>query len=93
MQFCTRIQLGRLDIYEVLMLLKEVKEHVFRLSPDDRLALAAAIIESLQKSPAAASERINAVERMRGLLKMDQPAPTDEEVSKMLEERRVRKYI
>ncbi|GAA6622961.1 hypothetical protein NUACC26_087860 [Scytonema sp. NUACC26] len=30
---------------------------------------------------------------MKGLLKTDQPAPTDEQVEAMLEERRVEKYI
>jgi hypothetical protein len=30
---------------------------------------------------------------MRGLLKTDQPAPTDKEVAAMLEERRVEKYL
>jgi hypothetical protein len=30
---------------------------------------------------------------MRGLLKTDQPAPTDEEVAAMLEERRAEKFL
>lgn len=38
-------------------------------------------------------EKSDAINRMRGLLKTLEPAPTDEEVEKMLEERRVKKYL
>ncbi len=38
-------------------------------------------------------EKSNAIDRMRGLLKTMESAPTDEEVEKMLEERRVKKYL
>jgi hypothetical protein len=75
------------------MLLQEVKEQVFKLPPSDRLALVTAIIESLQDSSVSASERSSAVQRMRGLLKTNQPAPTDEEVAAMLDRRRVDKYF
>ncbi|MBD2525302.1 MULTISPECIES: hypothetical protein [unclassified Nostoc] len=75
------------------MLLQELKEQVFKLPPSDRLALVSAIIESLQDTPISEPERSSAIRRMRGLLKTDQPAPTDEEVAVMLEERRVDKYL
>jgi hypothetical protein len=75
------------------MLLQEVKEQVFKLPPSDRLALVSAIIESLQDQPVSRADRSGAIQRMRGLLKTDQPAPTDEEVAAMLEERRVEKYL
>lgn len=75
------------------MLLQEVKEQAFKLPPSDRLALVGAIIESLQNTPVSESDRSGAIRRMRGLLKTDQPAPTDEEVVTMLEERRVEKYF
>ena len=75
------------------MLLQEVKEQVFKLPPSDRLALVTAIIESLQDAPVPASDRSSAIQRMRGLLKTNQPAPTDEEVTAMLDKRRVDKYI
>ncbi len=75
------------------MLLQEVKEQVFKLPPSDRLALISAIIESLQDQPVSAGDRSGAIQRMRGLLKTDQPAPTDEEVAAMLDERRVEKYL
>lgn len=48
-----------------------------------------AIIESLQDQPVTRVDRSGAIQRMRGLLKTDQPAPTDEEVAAMLEARRV----
>ncbi|MEG4574525.1 hypothetical protein QUA56_17790 [Microcoleus sp. N3A4] len=75
------------------MLLQEVKEHVFKLPPSDRLALVGAIIESLQDRPVTGADRSGAIQRMRGLLKTDQPAPTDEDVAAMLEARRVEKYL
>jgi hypothetical protein len=75
------------------MLLQEVKEQVFKLPPRDRLALVSAIIESLQDQPVSVTDRSGAIKRMRGLLKTDQPAPTDEEVAAMLDERRVERYL
>ncbi len=40
----------------------------------------------------AIAERAAAIRQMRGLLKTDQPAPTDQEVAAMLEARRTEKY-
>ena len=75
------------------MLLQEVKEQVFKLPPSDRLALVSAILESLQDRPVSGVDRSGAIQRMRGLLKTDQLAPTDEEVVAMLESRRAEKYL
>jgi hypothetical protein len=75
------------------MLLQEVKEQVFKLSPTDRRELVTAIIASLQDTPAAATDRAGAIQRMRGLLKTEQAAPTDAEVKAMLNDRRVKKYL
>jgi hypothetical protein len=75
------------------MLLQEVKEQVFKLSPTDRRELVTAIIASLQDPPVAATDRVGAIQRMRGLLKTDQAAPTDAEVMAMLDARRVEKYL
>ncbi|MEQ8466931.1 hypothetical protein [Coleofasciculus sp. E1-EBD-02] len=75
------------------MLLQNLKEEAVKLSPSDRLALVSAIIESLQNTPIAKPGRSSAIRRMRGLFKTDQPAPTDQEVAAMLEERRVEKYL
>ena len=75
------------------MLSQNLKAQVLELTPSDRLALISVIVESLQESPVSKSERSAAIRRMRGLLKTDRPAPTDEEVAAMLEERRVEKYL
>jgi len=75
------------------MLLPELKAQVFKLPPSDRLALVTAIVESLQDTLVSQPERSGAIQRMRGLLKTDKPAPTDQEVVAMLEERRVEKYL
>ena len=75
------------------MLLQEVKEQVFKLPPKDRLALVSAIIESLQEAVISQPDRSGAIQWMRGLLKTDQPAPTDEEVATLLDERRIEKYF
>ncbi len=39
------------------------------------------------------AQRANAIQKMRGLLKTDQPAPTNQDVAGMLEERRIEKYL
>ncbi len=75
------------------MVLQELKEQVYKLSVSDRLALVSLIIESLQATPSLQPDKSNAVGRMRGFLKTDQPAPTDEEVEAMLEEQVVERYL
>lgn len=40
-----------------------------------------------------AKRRADAIKNMKGLLKADQPTPTDEEVTVMLETRRTEKYL
>lgn len=75
------------------MLLQELKEQVYSLSVNDRLALVSAIIESLQDIPILDRDRSSAIKRMRGLLKTDRAAPTDEQVEAMLEAQRVEKYL
>ena len=75
------------------MSLQELKEQIYKLPEHDRLALISAIAESLQDKPKSQTERSGAIERMRGMLKTDQPAPTDEEVATMLEERRMERYL
>ncbi|MBW4622062.1 MAG: hypothetical protein KME17_22245 [Cyanosarcina radialis HA8281-LM2] len=75
------------------MSLQELKEQAFKLSVRDRLSLISAIIESLQEMPSSSPERSRAIGRMRGLLKTDRSAPTDEEVVTLLEERQVEKYL
>jgi hypothetical protein len=75
------------------MLSKSLKAQVLELTPSDRLALISVIIESLQASPVSKSERSAAIQRMRGLLKTERPAPTDEEVTAMLAEKRAEKSL
>ena len=75
------------------MLPQDLKAQVLKLTPSDRLALIAAIVESLQDVTVAQHDRSGAIRRMRGLLKTEQPAPTDEEVTAMLEEKRADKYL
>ena len=47
----------------------------------------------MQNTSIAQPDRSLAIKRMRSLLKTNQPAPTDEEVAVMLEERRVEKSL
>jgi hypothetical protein len=75
------------------MSLQELKEQVLKLSVSDRLSLMSVIVESLQEISSLTPDRSGAIRRMRGLLKIDQAAPTDEEVAVMLEERRAEKYL
>ncbi|MDJ1171285.1 hypothetical protein PMG71_17795 [Roseofilum sp. BLCC_M154] len=75
------------------MSLQEVKQQVVKLSVRERLSLVSFIIESLPELRISTAERSRAIEQMRGLLKIDKPAPTDEEVKAILEERRIDKYL
>lgn len=75
------------------MFSQELKSQILKLSPSDRLALISVIVESLQDTPARQPDRSGAIQRMRGLLKIDQPTPTDEEVETMMKERRVENYL
>ncbi|MBE8968864.1 hypothetical protein IQ277_22355 [Nostocales cyanobacterium LEGE 12452] len=75
------------------MSLQELKEQARQLPASDRLELVRAIIESLQDVPTQLPERSRIIKQMKGLLKTDQPALTDEQVEFMLEERRVEKYL
>lgn len=69
------------------MSLKELKEQAFKLSPDDRLELVSAIIKSLQDRPNSQQDRSAAIQRMWGLLKTEQTAPTDQVVEMILKGR------
>jgi hypothetical protein len=69
------------------MLSQDLRAQVLELTPSDRLALIATIVESPQNTLVTQPERSSAIQRMRGLLKTEQPAPSDEEVATMLAER------
>jgi hypothetical protein len=60
---------------------------------ETRLELVRAIVESLQDVPTQPPERSRIIKQMKGLLKTDQPSPTDEQVKFILEERRMEKYF
>jgi hypothetical protein len=75
------------------MLLQELKGQVLRLSVSDRLEIVRSIIDSIQDIPSPNPNRTRAIRRMKGLLKTNQPAPTDAEVEVMLDQRRVEKYL
>lgn len=79
--------------------LQQLKAEAIKLSSQERLELVRVIVESLQNSPVPESDcspsgrhRFAAINRMRGLLVTDRPAPTDAEVAAMLEERLTEKY-
>ncbi|MFN6501695.1 MAG: hypothetical protein RMX65_032555 [Nostoc sp. DedQUE01] len=75
------------------MSLQELKEQAFKLSVSDRLALVSAIIDSLQNTLSSQPNRKALIQQMRGLLKTDQPSPTDAEIEEILQARRVEKYF
>jgi hypothetical protein len=81
-------------LIEVLfMSLQDLKEQARQLNVNDRLELVQSIIESLQNNSSQQPERSRVIKQMKGLLKTDQPAPSDEQVEAMLEERRLEKYL
>ncbi len=75
------------------MSLQEIKQQAPELSVSDRLALVSAIIQSLQDTLSPQLDRKLLINQMRGLLKTDQPPPTDDQVETMLEEYRAQKYL
>lgn len=68
------------------MSLQELKKQACQLPANERL-------ESLQDFPSQQPERSRIIKQMKGLLKTNQPAPTDEQVKAMLEKRREEKYL
>ena len=61
----------------------------------DRIALASRILQSLEREvprPAAAAVARKMPPDIRGALVTDKPPPTDEEVERILEEERLRKF-
>lgn len=84
------------------MSLQDLKAQSRQLTVNDRLELVRSIIESLQDTPSQEPQRSQrdiclsrsrVIKQMKGLLKTDQPAPTDEQVEAMLEERCLEKYL
>ena len=79
------------------MTLQELEQQVHQLSISERLSLLNSITRSLQRDlaqPHAPSDKRKLVEQLRGCLKQPgEPAPTDEEIDAMREERLVKKYL
>jgi hypothetical protein len=75
------------------MSLQELKDQVRTLPVSERLELVSSIIDSLKETPNLHPNRTSSIKQMKGLLKTDKLAPTDEEVEAMLEERRVEKFL
>jgi hypothetical protein len=59
----------------------------------DRLELVRVIVESIQETPNLNPNRTRAIRQMKGSLKTEKPAPTDEKVEAMLEQHRLEKYF
>jgi hypothetical protein len=62
------------------MSLQKLKEQARNLSVSDRLALVSDIIESLKGNLNLQPNRKTLINQMRGLLKTDQPPPTDAQI-------------
>lgn len=73
---------------------QELRKHAYQLSVTDRLALVEAIVKSLSDElrprPPIPPGTLT---RLRGSLKTDGPAPTDEDIEQMKEERIKEKYL
>lgn len=81
-------------------LLQQVIAEIKKLPAEQQDAIASRLMAELQdkqkwmhSTTDSLSERSLAIQRMRGLLKTEQPTPSDEEVAAMLEARLVEKYL
>lgn len=73
---------------------QELRKEALQLSVSDRLLLVEAIVRSLSNDlrprPPVPKSTLTG---LHGLLKTDEPPPTDEEIEAMLEERLKEKYL
>lgn len=81
------------------MTLQELEQQIHQLSIAERLSLLSTITRSLQKDLTQPQNQTQPdkrvlVEQLRGCLKRPgEPAPTDEEIDAMREQRLVEKYL
>jgi hypothetical protein len=81
------------------MTLHEIQEQALKLSAEDRWILIntltrSCVAEALPAlQPGLPSKQPGLAASLIGIAKTDTPAPTDEEVNAMLEERLVQKYL
>jgi hypothetical protein len=74
--------------------LSNIWREISSWTPEERLALAKRILQSLQQDEAAVTvsqERRAALQQLIGTWKTEQP-PNDEEVERILEQERMKKY-
>lgn len=73
---------------------EELRKEAYQLSVSDRLLLVEAIVRSLSNELRPRPEPTEGtLTHLRGILKNDQPSPTDEEVAAIREERLKEKYL
>lgn len=79
------------------MTLNELQDHALQLPIEERWQLVNRLVRSLQPQSLPDVEQDNEgedlVRSLIGIAKTDGPAPTDEEVRAMLDERLVEKYL
>lgn len=75
------------------MKLDEIQDQALKLSPEERLQLANALMKSLQPTSRPAAKRAGLAESLFGIAKTDTPPPSDEEVREILDERLAQKYL
>jgi hypothetical protein len=75
------------------MTLLELQEQALRLSTQDRLQLINVLVRSLQTKNSSTVKPKGVAASLIGIAKIDTPAPTDEEVNAMLDERLAQKYL
>jgi hypothetical protein len=76
----------------IVMTLHELQTQALELPAEERWQLTNALLKSLQPVQQIAQGQ-SIVERLVGIAKTDGPAPTDEEVATMLDERLAQKYL
>jgi hypothetical protein len=75
------------------MTLAELQAHAIALPPEDRWQLANALLQSLQPQSPKLSDKTGLAVSLIGMAKIDAPAPTDDEVAAMLDERLAQRYL
>ena len=76
------------------MTLRELQDQALRLSIEDRWQLINVLLRSLQPNNSQPNVKNQGLaESLIGIAKTDLPAPTDEEVNTMLDERLAQKYL
>jgi hypothetical protein len=75
------------------MTLQQLQAQALELSTEERWALTNTLLRSLKPKNSSTRKPQGIVASLVGIAKTDRPAPTDEEVAAMLDERLVEKYL